>query len=108
VAKNRFLFCNLLALTQNPRLPGFFPGSRFRFNAENHFRRTEQQALESDTRLSRIQWSKTPYCSVNDEMVSQKRGRNQLAKWPEGCSALLVPAPFSEACQSTTTNGDFL
>ena len=27
----------------------------------------------------------------------QKRGQAPIAKWPEGCCALLVPAPFSEA-----------
>jgi hypothetical protein len=28
--------------------------------------------------------------------VAQKRGQEPIAKWPEGCSALLVPDPFSE------------
>ena len=32
----------------------------------------------------------------------QKRGQEPIAKWPEGCFALLVPAPFSEPLILTT------
>jgi hypothetical protein len=34
--------------------------------------------------------------------VAQKRGQEPIAKWPEGCSALLVPDPFSEPLILTT------
>ena len=29
--------------------------------------------------------------------MAQKRGQEPIAKWPEGCCALLVPDPFSES-----------
>ena len=29
-------------------------------------------------------------------MQFRKRGQEPIAKWPEGCSALLVPDPFSD------------
>ena len=34
--------------------------------------------------------------------VAQKRGQEPIAKWPEGCSALLDPDPFSEPIILTT------
>ena len=34
--------------------------------------------------------------------VGQKRGQEPIAKWPGGCSALLVPDPFSEPLILTT------
>jgi hypothetical protein len=35
--------------------------------------------------------------------VNQKRGQEPIAKWPEGCSALLVPDPFSGPTIETAT-----
>ncbi|MCA9034525.1 MAG: DUF4058 family protein [Planctomycetaceae bacterium] len=35
--------------------------------------------------------------AVIPDLEAQKRGQEPIDKWPEGCSALFVPDPFSEA-----------
>ena len=63
----------------------------------SRFQSTVWHSTEIKRRITIIVDSATPGVTDRNEVRPRwKRGQEPIAKWPDGCSALLVPDPFSK------------